>query len=308
MNANDIVASTVTQLPATAVLTQSRQSALYDAVAEQTAGIIIHRYSTSFGLASRLLAKSVRRDVANIYALVRLADEIVDGVASDAGADAVETRRLLDDLETETERAMASGYSTNLIVHAFALSARRTGIEPVLTRPFFQSMRVDITEVVHTPKSFDAYVYGSAEVVGLMCLKAFLQDVEVSPEQDARFVQGARKLGAAFQKVNFLRDLSSDVDALGRSYFPGINVATFTEEDKARLVADIDADLAISAAIVPELPLSSRRAVALAQSLFAALNRRIERTPASELKKTRVSVPTLVKARLALAALIGRTS
>lgn len=294
--------------PPDAVRTQSAQGALYDRVAEETAGIMIHRYSTSFGLASRLLRKDVRGDVANIYALVRLADEIVDGVALEAGADAAETRRLLDELETETERAMASGYSTNLVVHAFALSARRTGIEPVLTRPFFESMRVDITEVVHTPESFDGYVYGSAEVVGLMCLRAFLRDVAVSPEQDARFVDGARKLGAAFQKVNFLRDLSADVDALGRSYFPGLDIATFTEEDKARLVADIKADLAISAAIVPELPASSRRAVALAQSLFAALNRRIERTPASELKETRVSVPTLVKARLALAALMGRTS
>nr|WP_246323659.1 squalene/phytoene synthase family protein [Alpinimonas psychrophila] len=294
--------------PLDAVRAQSTQSALYDSVAEETAGIMIHRYSTSFGLASRLLRKGVRGDVANIYALVRLADEIVDGVASEAGADAAETRRLLDELETETERAMASGYSTNLVVHAFALSARRTGIEPVLTRPFFESMRVDITEVSHTPESFDGYVYGSAEVVGLMCLRAFLRDVAVSPEQDARFVHGARRLGAAFQKVNFLRDLSSDVDALGRSYFPGLDIATFTEEDKARLVADIKADLAISATIVPELPASSRRAVALAQSLFAALNRRIERTPASELKETRVSVPTLVKARLALAALMGRTS
>lgn len=290
------------------VRAQSRQSALYDSVAEETSGMVIRRYSTSFGLAARLLGKVIRGDVANIYALVRLADEIVDGVAAEAGADVTEIRRLLDELETETERAMASGYSTNLIVHAFALSARRTGIEPALTRPFFASMRVDITEVLHTPESFDAYVYGSAEVVGLMCLRAFLKDVAVTPEQDERFVHGARKLGAAFQKVNFLRDLSADVDALGRSYFPGINIANFTEEDKARLVADIDADLAISATIVPDLPLSSRRAVALAQNLFAALNRRIERTPASALKQTRVSVPTLVKARLALVTLMGHTS
>ncbi len=294
--------------PPETVLAQSRQSALYDTVAQETAGIVIHRYSSSFGLASRLLGKDIRRDVANIYALVRLADEIVDGVAREAGADRIETRRLLDELETETHRAMASGFSTNLVVHAFALTARRTGIDRDLTRPFFASMRVDITEVVHTPRSFDTYVYGSAEVVGLMCLRAFLKDVDVSAEQDARLVHGARKLGAAFQKVNFLRDLSADVDSLGRSYFPGINIATFTEEDKVRLVADIDADLAISASIVPELPPSSRRAVALAQNLFAELNRRIALTPASELKQTRVSVPTLVKARLALAALMGRTS
>ena len=286
----------------------TRQSALYDRVAEQTASMIIREYSTSFGLATRLLGKGVRQDVENIYGLVRLADEIVDGVAAYAGVSEKDIRRLLDELETETEAAMQRGYSTNLVVHAFALTARRTGIEPDLTRPFFTSMRVDITRVTHTPESFDEYVYGSAEVVGLMCLKAFLRGQDITPEQNDTFVMGARKLGAAFQKVNFLRDLSADVDALGRSYFPGINIATFTEEDKVRLVADIDSDLAISGAIVPFLPSTSRKAVALAQNLFAELNRRIARTPASELKHTRVSVPTLVKARLALAALLGKTS
>jgi len=259
-------------------------------------------------MAARLLGAGVRQDVENIYGLVRLADEIVDGVAAYAGVSEKEIRRLLDELETETEAAMLRGYSTNLVVHAFALTARRTGITPELTRPFFTSMRVDITRVTHTPESFDEYVYGSAEVVGLMCLKAFLVGMDLTPEQNDTFVTGARKLGAAFQKVNFLRDLSADVDALGRSYFPGINIATFNEEQKDALVADIDADLAISGAIVPLLPASSRKAVALAQNLFAELNRRIARTPAAELKHTRVSVPTLVKARLALAVLMGKTS
>ena len=286
----------------------TRQSALYDRVAEQTASMIIREYSTSFGMAARLLGAGVRQDVENIYGLVRLADEIVDGVAAYAGVSEQEIRRLLDELEEETEAAMQRGYSTNLVVHAFALTARRTGIEPDLTRPFFKSMRTDITRVTHTPQSFDEYVYGSAEVVGLMCLKAFLVGMDLTPEQNDTFVTGARKLGAAFQKVNFLRDLSADVDALGRSYFPGINIATFTEADKQRLVEDIDADLAVSGAIVPLLPASSRKAVALAQNLFAELNRRIARTPAAELKHTRVSVPTLVKVRLALAALMGRIS
>ncbi|MDH6254878.1 phytoene/squalene synthase family protein [Aurantimicrobium minutum] len=286
----------------------TRQSALYDRVAEQTASMIIREYSTSFGMAARLLGAGVRQDVENIYGLVRLADEIVDGVAAYAGVSEKEIRRLLDELEEETEAAMNRGYSTNLVVHAFALTARRTGIEPDLTRPFFKSMRTDITRVTHTPQSFDEYVYGSAEVVGLMCLKAFLVGMDLTPEQNDTFVTGARKLGAAFQKVNFLRDLSADVDALGRSYFPGINIATFTEADKQRLVEDIDADLAVSGVIVPLLPASSRKAVALAQNLFAELNRRIARTPAAELKHTRVSVPTLVKVRLALAALMGRIS
>lgn len=285
----------------------TRQSALYDAVSEKTASMIIREYSTSFGLASRFLGAGVRQDVENIYGLVRLADEIVDGVAAYAGVTGQEIRRLLDGLESETEAAMLRGYSTNLVVHAFALTARRTAITVEMTRPFFASMRMDITRQVHTQKTFDEYVYGSAEVVGLMCLQAFLRGVSTTPEQYERFVYGARKLGAAFQKVNFLRDLSADVDALGRSYFPGVDIATFSEADKERLVADIDADLAVSAAIIPELPASSRRAVALAQSLFAALNRQIERTPAPVLKTTRVSVPTGRKIRLALAAWLGKT-
>ena len=285
----------------------TRQSELYDSVSESVASLIIRRYSTSFGLAARLLGKSVRQDVENIYGLVRLADEIVDGVAAYAGVDEKEIRRLLDDLETETEAAIDRGYSTNLVVHAFALTARSTGITAELTRPFFESMRVDITEVQHTPESFDLYVYGSAEVVGLMCLKAFLKGVPVTPEQDERFIKGACKLGAAFQKVNFLRDLSADVDGLGRSYFPGLDIATFSEADKKRLVEDIDADLAVSAAIIPDLPKSSRKAVALAQNLFAELNRRINRIPADQLIRTRVSVPNLVKARLLLSALMGKT-
>jgi phytoene/squalene synthetase len=285
---------------------QTPQSALYDSVAEATASMIIRRYSTSFSLASRLLGGNVRQDVENIYGLVRLADEIVDGVAAEAGVNQTGISTMLFELERETEHAMKLGYSTNVVVHAFALTARRTGITIDITRPFFTSMRMDITQKAHTQQSFNDYVYGSAEVVGLMCLRAFLRDVPVTDEQDRRFVLGARKLGAAFQKVNFLRDLSADVDALGRTYFPGINFENFSEGDKQALVDDIAADLAVSAAIVPDLPESSRRAVALAQNLFAELNKRIARTPAAELKHTRVSVPTLVKARLALFAWMGK--
>ncbi len=292
-------------------LTSSRaqtraQTDLYDRVAHDTAKGVIYAYSTSFGMATKLLAEPVRGHVEDIYALVRLADEIVDGVAATAGVPSAEIRRMLDELESETERAMATGYSTNLIVHAFALTARATGITPELTRPFFASMRADITEATHTPESFDAYVYGSAEVVGLMCLQAFLAEGTYTPSERARFVAGARALGAAFQKVNFLRDLSADVDALGRSYFPGVDIATLDDTTKLELVANIDEDLAVSAAVVPDLPASSRRAVALAQSLFAELNRRIARTPASALKNTRVRVPNPVKARLALVAVLGK--
>ena len=289
-------------------MSSSLATDLYDEVAHETAVIVIRRYSTSFSMATRLLGDGVREDVENIYGLVRVADEIVDGVAEGAGLAPADVRRRLDEFEAETERATASGYSANLIIHAFALTARKTGIGHDLTRPFFSSMRADVLQKKHTPASFDEYVYGSAEVVGLMCLRAFLAGHDITPEQDQRFVAGARALGAAFQKVNFLRDLSADADGLGRAYFPGVDVAHLTDDVKATLVADIDADLALSGSIVPELPRSSRRAVALAQSLFAELNRRIEKTPAAVLRTTRISVPNAVKTRLLIRALRGKVT
>lgn len=278
---------------------------LYDRVAEETASIVIRRYSTSFGLASRLLGTGVRQHVENIYALVRIADEIVDGPATEAGLDTVTAGRQLNELERETQNAIGNGFSANLIVHAFALTAREVGFGAELTAPFFASMRSDLTDTEHDQASFERYVYGSAEVVGLMCLRAFMQGQTVQPDVSARLEHGARALGAAFQKVNFLRDLAADFEELGRSYFPGVNVQTFSEAEKARLLDDIDADLATSAAVVPLLPKSSRKAVALAQSLFAELAVRLRATPASELVKARVRVPNPVKARLALSAMMG---
>jgi len=280
---------------------------LYDRVADETASIVIRRYSTSFGLASRLLAAPVRRHVENIYALVRVADEIVDGPATDAGLSPLDAAGVLHELEVETEAGMSRGFSSNLVVHAFARTARECGITPDLTRPFFESMRADLTASEHDEESFDRYVYGSAEVVGLMCLRSFLLGQNVTEQTDARLVHGARRLGAAFQKVNFLRDLSADFETLGRSYFPGVQVDSFTEADKLRLLDDIDSDLRESAAVIPLLPSSSRRAVALAQGLFTELAVRLRATPAEQLVRSRVRVPDPVKFRIAAGALAGRT-
>ena len=280
---------------------------LYDRVAEETASVVIRRYSTSFGLASRLLAPPIRRHVENIYALVRVADEVVDGGAAEAGLDPLQAARVLNDFERDTEAALDSGYSTNFVIHAFARSARATGFGRELTQPFFESMRMDLVQVDHDAESFETYVYGSAEVVGLMCLATFLHGMPVSPPERARLEHGARKLGAAFQKVNFLRDLSADFETLGRSYFPGVSVESFSEEDKTRLLDDIDADLCESAMVVPLLPATSRRAVALAQGLFTELAVRLRATPADRLVHTRVRVPNPVKLRIAAGVLAGRT-
>ncbi|GAB3604785.1 squalene/phytoene synthase family protein [Conyzicola nivalis] len=278
---------------------------LYDRVAEETASVVIRRYSTSFGMAARLLGPGVRQHVENIYALVRVADEIVDGAAVESGLDRAGAARQLNELERETDAAMAEGFSSNLVVHAFALTARETGFGTEYTAPFFESMRTDLTATEHDAESFDRYVYGSAEVVGLMCLRAFLLGQSLSDEQNERFVRGARALGAAFQKVNFLRDLAADFETLGRSYFPGVSVDSFTEEDKIRLLDDIDNDLRLSASIIPELPASSRKAVALAQGLFAELSVRLRATPAERLRTTRIRVPNPVKLRIATGAVLG---
>ncbi len=282
----------------------SGRLSLYDAVADRAAGVVVREYSTSFGLATRLLAEPARTRIRNVYALVRLADEVVDGAASEAGADGA-AEALLAELEHETERATASGYSTNVLVHAFARTAREAGIGPDLTRPFFASMRMDLHRTAHDDASLRAYVYGSAEVVGLMCLRVFLLDVPAARREAdyVRLTPGARALGAAFQKINFLRDLADDGERLGRSYFVDVDPARLTEPQKAAILADIDADLRLAAQALPSLPPSARRAVALAAGLFAELTRRLERTPAGEIARRRVRVPGPVKARVAAAAL-----
>ena len=285
---------------------------LYTDVAEQTASLVIRRYSTSFGMASKLLGPAVRQGVENVYALVRVADEIVDGGADEAGLDAVAAARLLNDLERDTERALEDGYSANLVVHAFARTARAAGFGAELTEPFFASMRMDLSKTEHDAESFRRYVYGSAEVVGLMCLRIFVghpaRDTgrEYSHDELATLEAGARALGSAFQKINFLRDLGSDLESLGRSYFPGVDVANLTDIQKHALLDGIDVELELAASSLPLLPRSSRRAVALAHGLFAELSRRIRATPASALVGTRVRVPDLVKLRIAITAR-GRT-
>lgn len=281
--------------------------ALYTQAAERSSSVIIRSYSTSFGLAAKLLAPEIRQHVENIYALVRVADEIVDGSAAEAklAGGAVDPVHSLDDLEKEVYRALKDRFSANLVVHAFAHTANTVGFDRKIIAPFFESMRMDLWKTVHNQESFDKYVYGSAEVVGLMCLQAFVLGHDYSIADREKLVSGGRALGAAFQKVNFLRDLAADSDALGRSYFPGLVVAELTDSKRDELVADINADLAKSAISLRMLPRSSRRAVAAAHLLFEELNDRIAKTPASGLKTTRISVPTFTKFLIIIRVLLG---
>jgi phytoene/squalene synthetase len=262
----------------------------YDRVASASAAAVIRGYSTSFGWACRLLAEPVRTHVRNVYALVRVADEIVD--ETDRWADG-DRGAALDALESETYAALRTGRSANLVVHAFAVTARRSGIDRSLVEPFFRSMRADLSVTTHDERSYRDYVHGSAEVVGLMCLRVFVDGDDAAYE---RLAPAAARLGAAFQKLNFLRDVAEDHGLRGRSYLPGVDCSALTDADRDDVLDDIDGDLAVAAAALPGLPPSSRVAVAAAHGLFTELARRLRATPAEVICRERVRVPDRVKA------------
>lgn len=267
---------------------------LYDEAARAAAEQVIGRYSTSFGLGARLLPRAMREHIACIYAMVRVADEIVDTYQGDDAGD------LLDAFEAEVSRAMAGGFSTNLIAHAFGATSRAVGIDHAMVDPFFASMRMDLDVTEHDRDSFERYVFGSAEVIGVMCLAVFI-NTGVGPRPlDPDLVAGARRLGAAYQKVNFLRDLGADSDRLGRSYFPGIDPATLTGDQLAEIVAECRADIEAARATLPELPRRARVAVGTTVDIYDRLLDGIEATDASALRETRVRVPDAAKAVLAL--------
>lgn len=270
---------------------------LYDRCAREAASVVIGAYSTSFALACRLLGTRARQDVRCVYALVRIADEVVDGTADAAGVTVEQQRAMLDALEAETLHAVADGFSTNLVVHAFALTARACGIGEDLIVPFFASMRTDLDTSLHDGASHDAYVYGSAEVIGLMCLQIFVNAGSRHPTAPApELVDGARRLGAAFQDINFLRDRSDDAERLGRDYL-GLSTGENTREG---VLERIRGDLDAAAAVIPRLPRDCRRAVTVAHGLFAELTERLQTADPD----TRVSVPGRVKALIAARSLI----
>lgn len=283
--------------------------------AERAANQVISAYSTSFGLACRLLGSRHRQHVRNIYALVRVADELVDGVTAEAGLSYQEQCDALTHFIDETHRAVKLGYSSDLIIHAFAQTARTAGIDDSLIDPFFDSMRMDLGERTDflernassvptqpTPLRFDAdahdgYVHGSAEVVGLMCLRVFMRDENIDDGDAAALEHGASRLGAAFQNINFLRDLADDTTRLGRSY---LGTSDHLEDrDRMGWVSTIRAQLADANAVIPMLPHDARAAVRSALALFQALTDRIEQTTVDELYRSRVRVPDAVKAGLA---------
>lgn len=278
---------------------------LYSKTAHSAAASVLSEYSTSFGLAAQLLPQPTRQMIRGIYALVRVADEIVDGTAAAAGFSPNQCAQQLDHLETETLTAMRSGFSTNMVVHSFAQIARQTGIDDHLGTAFFTSMRRDLEpSFTLTEPEYRLYVYGSAEVVGLMCLRAFTWGHQIPTRAISQLETGAQRLGAAFQTINFLRDLADDQNRLGRIYIPGTEPWAFTQQRKAQIIAEIEADLQAAHAVIPMLPAGARRATAAAAALFGELTARLSAATISELQESRISVPTAVKLRVIGAAVL----
>ncbi len=265
---------------------------LFDAVARQSAKLVTRKYSTSFSLAVRLLAPSIRQAIYNIYGFVRVADEIVDSFQGFPQED------LLDRFEEEYECALKFGISTNPIIHAFQQTVRDFDIDEGLVQAFLNSMRADLTkQTYNSQQEMQDYIYGSADVVGLMCLKVFVKGDQEAYE---RLKQPAMKLGTAFQKVNFIRDLQQDYDELNRSYFPQVDPSNLSQEGKDRIVEEIRADFKEALQGIRQLPKEARFGVYVAYVYYAKVLKKVDRISSSELKNRRVSVSNGYKTVLLL--------
>ena len=266
----------------------------YDRMAFRAARQVIASYSTSFGLATRILGKQQRTDIRNLYAMVRIADEIVDGTTKAAGFDIPATTTLLEEYERQVLTAPLRRFHPDPILHAYAITARRCKFDPEHIRAFFTSMRTDLQKSTHNAASYKSYIYGSAEVIGLLCVSVFLAGHAVETCHRARMTTGAQALGAAFQKINFLRDYAEDHATLGRQYF----AQELTEATKKALIADIRTDLATAETAIGLLPPSSRTGVQLATQFFTELTNQLDYTDTHAIRNTRVRLSPTTRARI----------
>lgn len=253
---------------------------LFDDVSLQCSKLTTKAYSTSFSLGIQFLGKELRQHVYSIYGFVRFADEIVDTF------DNYNKVHLLDKFIADTYDALENRISLNPILNAFQNTVHRFDIEIELIDTFLASMRMDLDQHDHSRKSYEQYILGSAEVVGLMCLHVFTKD----KQQYQELKPYAMKLGAAFQKVNFLRDVRDDFNKLGRTYFPDVNMNNFTPEDKQKIQDEIEADFKEALIGIRKLPASSRGGVYLAYVYYVSLFKKIKNVSPDRILKERIRI------------------
>ena len=250
-------------------------------------------YSTSFSSAIRLLHPDMRQPIYNIYGFVRFADEIVDTFHE------YDKASLLSDFRNETYEAIKRGISLNPILNSFQQTVNQYNIDHDLINAFFSSMEMDLTQRAYDKTNFNEYVYGSAEVVGLMCLFVFC---EGRKELYERLKLSARALGAAFQKVNFLRDIKADYNSLSRMYFPGCDFNNFTDHDKKQIESDIQNDFRSAYAGIIKLPMKSRFGVYVAYKYYLSLFKKIKSLEPARVLEARIRIPDYKKAIIVLRA------
>jgi phytoene/squalene synthetase len=259
---------------------------LFHEVSQDCSRITTEKYSTSFSSAIRLLHKDLHAPIFNIYGFVRFADEIVDTFHAHNKA------ALLDEFSKATYDAIVRGISLNPILHSFQLTVNQYNIDRSLIDAFLHSMRLDLDKRSYDRNGYEEYIYGSAEVVGLMCLSVFCEGNKAQYEHLKPFAQS---LGAAFQKVNFLRDLKADYEGLERVYFPGCDFSNFTQRDKAAIEADIQKDFDHAYTGIQQLPVKARFGVYVAYQYYLSLFRKIRKLQPQRIMQHRIRIPDYSK-------------
>lgn len=269
---------------------------LYDKTTFEISKKIARNYSTSFFLSSNLLKTEEKRAIFAIYGFVRMADEIVDTFHN------FNKKALLFDFERQLQEAISTGISTNPVLHSFQLTIGRYNIPWELIEAFLHSMKMDLEKQVYNNRDeTEEYVHGSANVVGLMCLKVFTNNDE---EEYNRLRIPAMKLSSAFQKVNFLRDLNADIEGLNRTYFSDYDFNNFDEPAKARIIDEIREEFNQAYTGIKQLPGRSKLAVLTAYYYYLQLLKKIESTPPQQVMKARISVNNSFKFLLLLKAMM----
>lgn len=254
---------------------------LYNQVCQQCSQLITNRYSTSFSMGIRVFDRKFRMPIYAVYGFVRFADEIVDTFHNYPKAE------LLNEFRIDTYKAIKNKISLNPVLHAFQQVVHQYHIEMELIDAFLDSMEMDLHFTNYEDSLYKKYIYGSAEVVGLMCLRVFC---EGNTEMYERLKAPACSLGSAFQKINFLRDMKSDFQERGRVYFPGIDFTNFTQEDKIQIEADIKKDFDDAYLGIVKLPKGARFGVYLAYVYYTNLFQKIKHAPVSKVKEERIRV------------------
>lgn len=260
---------------------------LFDTVSFECSRNVTKSYSTSFSSAVRMLAPNIRQDIYNIYGFVRFADEIVDSFHE------YDKTILFDLFEKDLDNALKFKISLNPILNSFQHTVHKYQIPNSMINAFMKSMKMDLVKTnYNTVAEYNEYIYGSADVVGLMCLKVFVNGNE---EKYKQLEESAMRLGSAFQKVNFLRDLKADFEDLSRTYFPNTDLSKLDENSKNLIIKEIEADFEAGYQGIVNLPLEAKFGVYTAYIYYKKLLSKLKKTPSTEIKNTRIRVPDYQK-------------